>query len=405
MKSNKRLFLSPVIIVIIFVLAACQAVPRVIATEPPANSNPVFLATPDPGNAGKPVPLPTQDSGLKENPTENEPHQGDLGELYFVINDIRMGSLSLARLPGECAGGITPCPEPEIIPGFPNISESVRPLVWSPDASSALLPYGDFLFRFDPALGTWKPVAQTGVQDLAQWSPDGERIAWIALTAQGLDVFTARPDGSGLQNLTGGRYAGEGQNLAQLTWIGSTNISFWVFKQGQPKELLQMNVDTGETAPLIQMAEMTKDTLAFSPDRRRVAIESFVEGDTNLKIGNTDGSEMSTVGTYGAASIWPMSWSPNGKWVVYAVYKSADVDPLTHVYLAAADGSQEAREIFQAENVSALVWAPDSQSLVAQADQDGQTRLFAILVPSVASTPITFPGLENGMMLQGISWR
>jgi hypothetical protein len=401
MLQHSKLPLVPTVLVVLAVsLAACSSgvpgtgtISQPGSNAPPGDSNPVFLATPKPS---EPTPPPADPDETGAPPVEHE--------LYFIVNDFSSGRLSLAKLPYACIVEGTPCPA-EIIPSYPNVNESIRPLVWSPDGKFALLPFLDGLHRFDPAAEEWLAISHVPLSEQPEWSPNGEWVAFVGMSGGIQSIHIVRPDGSEPKNLTAIQFASPDDHLTTLFWLDDETLAFWYMAPGKSKGLLQVSLKSGEISPLIQMSGITKDILAYSPDRQQVALETFQNGETRFAIANADGSSFEIRSSYGQASIWPMAWSPDGQWVAFSVYRSPDVDPLSHVYLANRESQGEVRELFSAAQVPALVWAPDSQHLIIQAEQDGPSRLFVANIDSGEVWPVVIEGLGEGAHLSGASWR
>ncbi|RPI23135.1 MAG: hypothetical protein EHM70_22910 [Chloroflexota bacterium] len=402
MNSNRNIVIFLLFLTLALSLGACSVLP----SDPgqPQDSDPVFVLPPVVASTPTGIPNDTPAPAGETQPAPVDVPAAS-GELYFVLNDLHSGALSLGRLPQDCLLSGSACAQVEIVPGFPNLDESVRPLVWSPDGRLAALPYHDLLLIYDPQTGTWSNIAQLMVNDLPEWSPDSAWLAFISQSGDQKDVYLIRPDGSGLKNLTSGQFSGAEHHLAQVFWPGEGQVAFWHFAPQQAKQLVAMRVDNGEWTTLVTMAELTKDTLVYSPNRLEVALESISSGDSQLVIASADGSNMRTIASYGQATLWPLVWSPDGQWVAYSVYRSTEADPFSRVYIAPRDGSAEPLEIFKADNVSALAWGPDSLHLVILGDAAGITQLYLADIQQGTAVLLQAPGLDPQANIQGVSWR
>jgi Tol biopolymer transport system component len=86
----------------------------------------------------------------------------------------------------------------EVNDGFPSWSPDARRLVFR--TASAL---GKGLRILDLTTGqTTVPTDSSYIDNFPSWSPDGSTIAFTRNMQGNYDIFTIRPDGSGLQRLT-----------------------------------------------------------------------------------------------------------------------------------------------------------------------------------------------------------
>ncbi len=238
--------------------------------------------------------------------------------LYFATD--RGGSMNLWRVPVDEASG-KPLGEPEPITApastlaHPSISADGRRIVYT----SALVTANIQRQRFDPA--TWLPTGDPAwvTTGSRRWSspdpsPDGARVAFYSLTQPEGDVYVARPDGTGLRQVSGDdaidrvpRWSPDGK------WL-----SFFSTRKG-PMEVWRIRPDGSDLA---QLTEGGNSYHAWSPDGRRIAASPSPSGpqadrgtvvfDPDLPWGR---QHLDTLPRMEAASgrLLVNSWSPDGE--------------------------------------------------------------------------------------------
>jgi eukaryotic-like serine/threonine-protein kinase len=194
--------------------------------------------------------------------------------LYFASD--RGGSMNLWRVPvDEVSGNALGEPEPITAPAatlaHPSISVGGRRIAYT----SALVTQNIQRQRFDPA--TWLPTGDPAwvTTGSRRWSspdpsPDGEWIAFYSLTQPEGDIYVARPDGTGLRQVTGDaaidrvpKWSPDGR------WI-----AFFSTRSG-PIELWKIRPDGSD---LTQVTDGGGSYFAWSPDGRRTAVVRSLSG-------------------------------------------------------------------------------------------------------------------------------
>jgi TolB protein len=187
---------------------------------------------------------------------------------------------------------------------------------WSPDGIHLVFesdggnyPAGEGLYVMDlTTLATLRITANTsgGVDELPQWSPDGQWIAFARSTSNTdhsrvtRSIFLVRPDGSELQQLTPG-----GLFSRNPSW--SPNGSEVVFNSGAgiaaPASIYVINRDGSGLRAIIRGVDH-QDFIypRFSPDGTRLLFSHSVDFRNqpyNLWEANADGSNMTQVTALG----------------------------------------------------------------------------------------------------------
>lgn len=185
----------------------------------------------------------------------------------------------------------------------------------SPDGRYVAYTIEDQVARLailDRATQTYQFVPNTGVADQPAWSPAGDRIAFRRVIGGRSFVYTVRPDGTGLVNLTG---------------------------------------DLPATASAFDPA--------WSPDGSRIVFAvQFVPGFHGLMTMNADGSNKQTL-TSGAFDIQP-SWM--GDHVVFA--RRDPFGTTTDLYRVSVSGFQPFVRLTETGRAHSPSWSPDHRWIV-----------------------------------------
>lgn len=136
-----------------------------------------------------------------------------------------------------------------------------------------------FVYRFASRASSLY-LLQTGPQDYAALSPDGEHIAYVSSLATTIPGF--------------------GSKVTQQIWVASTR--------------------TGDAAPLFSGS--SRDTRpAWSPDDKRIAFASDRSGSSQIWISDITGRTPLQLSSGPGTKSSP-AWSPNGKEIVYISTRS-----------------------------------------------------------------------------------
>ena len=195
---------------------------------------------------------------------------------------------------------------------------------WSPDGDRIVYVDRDLDLAVARADGTnVRELRASGFQPA--WSPDGSRIAFT--DSEPNDVFTIRPDGSGLRKLT----RSKGRDLVPVWSPDGTQIAYSGqrhcavrFLRSCPMQIFVMNADgfnkrrvtTGETDVVAFSWSPDGTTLAAGIFERRLAAGSR----TAIATVRLDGTGFSTVTAF--SDDYAPAWSPDGTRVVLASEKS-----------------------------------------------------------------------------------
>ena len=161
------------------------------------------------------------------------------------------------------------------------------------------------------------------------WSPDGRRIAFSTLRANGTEtIVTTDPDGTHVHDtgVVGGEcseWSPDGSRLAYCHHPGNGDFDVWVMDANGSHQR-QLTRSRGRDYPG-----------AWSPDGKRLAFSSQRSGNFDVFVMNADGSGQHQL-THAADQEGPVTWLPDGR-IVYA--SSHGDQPLPTWYLINPDGT------------------------------------------------------------------
>jgi dipeptidyl aminopeptidase/acylaminoacyl peptidase len=220
--------------------------------------------------------------------------------------------MNLWRVPiDEATGRVLGEPEPVTTPslwsGNPGLARDGRQLVF------ASLDWRSTLLRapFDPAreqlAGPPTPVLKS-TQPIRDHdiSPDGQ---WVALTSAGAreDLQVARMDGSQYRRLTDDAFRDRGASWRP----DGASLAFYT-DRGGGYEVWTIRPDGSGLETLLHSTGSSMNFPVWSPDGARVAV-AFIPGNWSLfalGAGAPAGREMPAPGP---SRFWPLAWSPDGR--------------------------------------------------------------------------------------------
>ena len=194
------------------------------------------------------------------------------------------------------------------------------------------------------------------------WSPDGQKIAFLAWRPTGRSVFEMRvvnADGSRQRGRLLVRKAGSfawSPDGRRIAFVGPSVAIYVVNADGSGQRRL-----TRDGAP--------STSPVWSPDGRRIAFEGWRFGEADIFVMNADGSGQRRLTRNPARDLDP-AWSPDGRKLAFA---SVRRKPRTFdVYVMNADGSGLLR---LAQSGEGPVWSPDGRKIAFVSGGDPSSAL------------------------------
>lgn len=200
------------------------------------------------------------------------------------------------------------------------------------------------------------------------------RIAFVSRQDGDAEIYTIRPDGSGLRQITHNRADDEGPKWSP----DGTKLAFWSYRDGD-SEIYVKDLRSGQLTQLTHNLESLDYSPAWSPDGTKIVFSTDRHSDEeqefyaqNLVVMNADGSgQMDLTDPVGWSLEADAEWSPDGSAIVFqrgedGYYDMWSVDP---------DGS-DLREI--THNVGRIMeqspdWSPDGKRIVSSFVKEDET--------------------------------
>lgn len=179
-----------------------------------------------------------------------------------------------------------------------------------------------------------------------QWSPNGSRIAYVEESS--LQVVDS--DGGSARELGRGKY--------EPRWSpDGSRIAF----QGHDDQLHVVDVTSGAESMLTQVGDLGSHS--WAPDGRRLALSASEgadsTGNSHIFVVDSDGNRIEKLTLGNVDDSW-VAWSPDGDWIAFVRHSAPERQ--SHLFIMKPDGSA-LTQLTTGLQVTAPVWAPDSQSI------------------------------------------
>jgi Tol biopolymer transport system component len=193
---------------------------------------------------------------------------------------------------------------------------------WAPDGQALVFTassgHGVEIFRVDADGGNLTDLsavlgARPGYTFGAQWSPSGGLIAFHSLVA-GAHIAVMNPDGSGEREVA--RWQGNWEILEVPSWPppqwspDGQRIAFVSTSASGDRDIYVISPDGSGLTDLTHSPGNDYDP-AWSPDGKRIAFVSTRDGDKEVYVANADGSDPVNVSQHPGVADCDPAWRPS----------------------------------------------------------------------------------------------
>jgi sugar lactone lactonase YvrE len=214
-------------------------------------------------------------------------------------------------------------------------------------------------------------IAGSVVNGMADWSPDGSRLAFVdtgsgrmingnpACAGQRCSsIYTMHVDGTGRRRLTHPKFL-SGDVSPRWAPDGKRIAAWRDYRYGWPRiaQLIIMDADGNHLRIIhsVPYASYVTPQLDWSPDGSRLVIQTLLDGHPALEVVNVDSSKrrrLTVTEAYGPR------WSPDGTRIAY--FSSIDGPG---IYVAGVDGQIIHKLVATPVGSGTLTWSPDGRQL------------------------------------------
>ena len=206
-----------------------------------------------------------------------------------------------------------------------------------------------------------KPSARHGDQT---WSPNGERLAYVANEDGQYTIMLVNRDGSAAAPLTSiaGDEVGD--------WSRSEEAIAFSVTEGPSQGIYTRNPDGVNE---FRVTDQPDYSPRWSPDSKRIAFLSTRDGNPEIYIMDRDGSGLVRI-TDTEAAEYDIAWSPNGKFLAFV----SEQDGNPELYSVSEDGSDHKRLTYNTVIDNGPAWSPSGNELAFVSYLDGDADIFVM---------------------------
>ena len=192
----------------------------------------------------------------------------------------------------------------------------------------------------------------TGPDSMHRWSPDGSRIAFVSNRDGRPEIYLMDISGARFSRVTSG-------DSSQLRLTGWSPDGQWLgfILEGAEEEpgIITRNPDGVNKRRLTNAKDLDA---AWSPDGEEIAFTSERDGNLEIYVMNSDGSDPIRL-THNTSSDSQPAWSPDGKKLAIVSERDGNAE----IYVMNADGSAVTRHTFNNAADESPVWSPDGEKI------------------------------------------
>lgn len=205
------------------------------------------------------------------------------------------------------------------------------------------------------------------------WAPDASRIAFTSDADGNYEIYTMKPDGSDVRQLTftappiqhvGPKYSPDGSQLLYATDQDE--------KDPRNEQDIWVMPSDGGAGTRLTRGINDRESRGWSPDGRRIVTQTVKDGVGQLMVLNADGTGLRqitdfppTTPTFSPGGIFPVmsgavtpAWSPDGRSIAFASNHQGSYD----IYRIRPDGSGMVRITRTPQAELSVGWGPPRES-------------------------------------------
>jgi Tol biopolymer transport system component len=215
----------------------------------------------------------------------------------------------------------------------------------------------------------------------AAWSPDGTKVGFSSdRDGPGTSIYVANADGTAVERLT----FFVGQIDFDPAWSpDGTKIVFESNRGDGNRDVFVMNSD-GSNPTRLTFSPAFDGRASWSPDGTRIAFRSQRDGDGEIYVMNADGSGQVNLTNDVADDNFP-NWSPDGTRIAFNRLRDGNVD----VYVMNADGTGQTRLTFDPGVDGGPVWSPAGTQIAFVSNRDGNFEIYFMNADGTGQTNLT----------------
>ena len=212
-------------------------------------------------------------------------------------------------------------------------------------------------------------------------SPDATRVAFSSQDTGVWYIYLIDTDGTNLEQFT---------DFSSAVPHWSPDGKSLIFNSDHDDEptdtpdLWGMNIDGTQLVEYVDRPPTADFNGQWSPDGEKILFVSNRDGNYNLYVMKTDGSDLRRLTSHEAAEYNPC-WSPNGEKIAFVSNRRGNLD----IYVMASDGSNGVRLTNYLGHDSSPAWSPSGDRIVFESDRDGHVDLWIINADGSNPTQLT----------------
>ncbi len=137
------------------------------------------------------------------------------------------------------------------------------------------------------------------------------------------------------------------------------------------QQLVSVDMQGQNLRQLTPNSEAIDDWAAFSPDGSQVAFGSSRDGDFDIYVMQSDGTQTRRLTESPGIDMRP-AWSPDGRWIAFTSMRDGNYE----IYAVRSDGSRLRRLTNDPGRDDFAQWHPDGRRLLTISEREGATDLY-----------------------------